>query len=127
MSGCFVIFAKVGLHFVKTENGEPNVVLTQCGSDISPIGVQVDASQAHAGLAFTNCQFMATVKIGPENQGPVKFNNCGFWPVEKTGSQAFSVARERRPSWVAISLAGDEMARIALHRCPGRSGPDPSL
>ena len=87
MSGCFVIFAKTGLHFVHTENGDPNVVLTQCGSDISPLGVQVDASQSHAGLAFTNCQFMSTVKIGPENRGPVKFNNCGFWPVEKTGSQ----------------------------------------
>ena len=30
-------------------NGEPNVVLTQCGSDISPLGVQIDASQGHAG------------------------------------------------------------------------------
>ena len=88
MSGCFVIFAKVGLHFVKTKNGEPNVVLTQCGSDIGPIGIQVDASQAHAGMAFTNCQLMATAKIGPDNQGPVKFNNCGFWPIDKTGSQA---------------------------------------
>ena len=65
MSGCFVIFAKTGLHFVHTGNGDPNVVLTQCGSDISPLGVQVDASQSHAGLAFTNCQFMSTVKIGP--------------------------------------------------------------
>ena len=88
MTGCFVILAKTGLHFVKTENGEPNVVLTQCGSDIGPIAVQVDASQAHAGIAFTNCQFMATARIGPENRGPVKFNNCGFWPIPKTGSQA---------------------------------------
>ena len=88
MSGCFVILAKVGLHFVRTENGEPNVVLTQCGSDIGPIGVQVDASQQHAGISFTNCQFMATAKIGPENHGPVKFNACGFWPIASTGSQA---------------------------------------
>jgi hypothetical protein len=88
MSGCFVIFAKIGLHFVKTDSGEPNVVLTQCGSDIGPIAVQIDASQGHAGLAFTNCQIMATVKVGPNNHGPVKFNNCGFWPIGKTGSQA---------------------------------------
>jgi hypothetical protein len=31
---------------------------------------------------------MATVKIGPENRGPVKFSNCGFWPIGKTASQA---------------------------------------
>jgi len=88
MANCFVIFPKIGLHFVKTQAGEPNAVLTQCGSDIGPIAVQVDASQAHAGVAFNNCQFMATVRIGPANQGPVKFSNCGFWPIGKTGSQA---------------------------------------
>jgi len=87
MSNCFVIFPKIGFHFVRTDAGEPNAVLTQCGSDIGPIAVQVDASQAHAGLAFTNCQFMATVKTGPGNRGPVKFSNCGFWPIAKTGSQ----------------------------------------
>jgi hypothetical protein len=88
MSGCFVIFAKIGLHFVQTENGEPNVVLTQCGSDIGPVGIQVDASQDHAGIAFTNCQVMAGVKINSRNRGPVKFANCGFWPIAKTASQA---------------------------------------
>lgn len=88
MSNCFVIFPKIGIHFVRTENGEPNVVLTQCGSDIGPIAVEVDACQPHAGLALSNCQIMATVKIGPENRGPVKFSNCGFWPIGKTGSQA---------------------------------------
>jgi len=93
MSGCFVILAKVGLHFVHTKDGDPNVVLTQCGSDIGPIAVQVDASQSHAGVAFTNCQFMATVKIESNNQGPVKFSNCGFWPIDKTGSQAVLAGR----------------------------------
>ncbi len=105
MSGCFVILAKTGLHFVKTPSGEPNVVLTQCGSDIGPIGVQVDACQSHAGLAFTNCQFMATVKIGSENQGPVKFNNCGFWPIEKTGSQAI-LAGQGTTTFVGCHFAG---------------------
>jgi hypothetical protein len=88
MSDCFVIFPRIGLHFVKTEAGVPNVVLTQCGSDIGPIAVQVDACQPHAGLAFSNCQIMATVITGPDCSGPVKFSNCGFWPISKTGSQA---------------------------------------
>jgi hypothetical protein len=105
MSGCFVIFAKVGLHFVHTKNGDPNVVLTQCGSDSGPIGVQIDACQGHAGLAFTNCQFMATVKVGPGNQGPVKFNNCGFWPIEKTGSQAI-LAGNGTTTFVGCHFAG---------------------
>jgi hypothetical protein len=79
--------------------------MTQCGSDVGPIGVKIDASQAHAGLAFTNCQFMATVKIGPENQGPVKFNNCGFWPIEKTGSQAI-LGGQGTTTFVGCHFAG---------------------
>lgn len=88
MNNCFVIFPKIGLHFIRTERGVPNVVLTQCGSDIGPVAIQVDASQPHAGIAFNNCQIMSCIKTGPENQGTVKFNNCGFWPIKKTGSQA---------------------------------------
>jgi hypothetical protein len=88
LSNCFVIFARIGMHFVKTDSGEPNAVLTQCGSDIGPIAVQVDACQGHAGLAFSNCQIMATVRIGTGNTGPVKFSNCGFWPIPGTGPQA---------------------------------------
>lgn len=88
MSGCFVIFPKIGMHFIKSESGVPNVVISQSGSDIGPIAVQVDACQPHSGLAFTNCQIMATVKVGPDNRGPVKFTNCGFWPIPGTPSQA---------------------------------------
>ncbi len=85
MSNCFVIFPKIGFHFVKTPNGSPNVVLTQCGSDVGPLAVRVDSAQGHAGVAFVNCQFMQTIEIGPENTGPVKFSNCGFWPAGDYG------------------------------------------
>jgi len=88
MNNCFVIFPKIGYHFVATPQGEPNAVLTQCGSDICPVAVQVDASQGHAGIAFSNSQFMATVVVGPNNNGPVKFANCGFWPIASTDNQA---------------------------------------
>lgn len=88
MNNCFVIFPKIGYHFVATPQGEPNAVLTQCGSDICPVAVQVDASQGHAGVAFSNSQFMATVVVGPNNNGPVKFSNCGFWPIDSTDNQA---------------------------------------
>lgn len=88
MVNCFVIFAKTGFHFVNVGNGAPNVDLTQCGSDIGHVAVQVDASQGHAGLAFNNCQMMAQVIVSKTNQGPVKFSNCGFWPIKTTDNQA---------------------------------------
>ncbi len=88
MVNCFVIFAKTGFHFVQTDNGAPNVVLTQCGSDIGSVAVQVDASQTHAGLAFSNCQMMAQVIVNASNRGPVKFSNCGFWGISTTDHQA---------------------------------------
>ncbi len=88
MVNCFVIFPKIGFHFVRTEAGEPNVVLTQCGSDIGPVAVRVEASQAHAGLAFSNCQMMAGIEVSETNRGPVKFSNCGFWGIPATDHHA---------------------------------------
>ena len=70
-----------------TERGAPNVVLTQCGADICPNAVLVDATQPHAGIAFENSQFMGTFIVGPDNRGPVKLTNCGFWPIKKTHEQ----------------------------------------
>jgi len=88
MLNCFAISFKVGFHFIHTNDGAPNVVLTQCGSDIGPTAVMVDDCQTHAGLSFLNGQFMAGVVIKPTNTGPVKFTNCGFWGVETTDSHA---------------------------------------
>lgn len=87
MRDCFCIFPKIGFHFVNAGHGTGNVVLTQCGADICPIAVQVDACQGHAGIAFTNSQIMGTVIIGPKNRGPVKFVNSGFWTIPKTNEQ----------------------------------------
>lgn len=90
MVNCFVIFPKIGFHFVRTPAGDPNVVLTQCGSDIGPVAVRVDASQRHAGLAFSNCQMMAGIEVSPSNEGPVKFSNCGFWGIPTTDHHVIS-------------------------------------
>lgn len=88
MNNCFVIFPKIGFHFIKTEGGEPNVVLTQCGADVCATAVQVDACQIHSGIAFSNSQIMSRVVVGPNSHGPVKFSNCGFWPIDATRNQA---------------------------------------
>jgi hypothetical protein len=90
MRDCFCIFAKIGFHFVDAGNGTGNAVLTQCGADFSPIAVKVDACQPHAGVAFTNAQIMGTVIIGPDNHGPVKFVNSGFWTYQKTSEQVIN-------------------------------------
>ena len=87
MRDCFCIFPKIGFHFVDAGHGPGNVVLTQCGADICPVAIQVDASQPHAGIAFTNAQIMGTLVVGPDNRGPVKLTNCGFWPAPETKEQ----------------------------------------
>jgi hypothetical protein len=81
MTNCFDISYKVGYHFIANKDGPGNAILTQCGSDIGPCAVRVDQTQGHAGVSFTNSQFMAGIEISPENQGPVKFTACGFWGV----------------------------------------------
>lgn len=91
ISNCFVIWPKVGFLFIETSRegragGKPNVLITQSGSDIGPLAVKVESTQGHAGIAFENCQFMAGVEIAPQNVGPVKFANCGFWGGPGSGS-----------------------------------------
>ncbi|MFA7288497.1 MAG: glycosyl hydrolase family 28-related protein [Melioribacteraceae bacterium] len=88
VSNCFVIFPKIGFHFISGAKRKGNVLITQSGADMTDISVQVDASQKHAGLEFNNCQFMATVIVKETNEGPVKFTNCGFWSIKTTTSQA---------------------------------------
>jgi hypothetical protein len=87
ISNCFVIFPRIGYHFADFGHGPGNAVITQSGSDICPLGVRVDQTQAHAGVQFVNGQFMGTIEVGPRNQGPVKLTNCGFWNTEQTREQ----------------------------------------
>ena len=87
ISNSFVIFAKQGFLFDDFGFGEGNALVTQSGSDIGPVAVQVNKVQKISGVQFTNCQFMSTVKIGPENTGPVKISNSGFWITEDTREQ----------------------------------------
>lgn len=88
MLNCFGIFYSVGFRFTRFKHGPGNTVLTQCGHDIGPVAVLVEDVQSHAGVAFTNGQFMANIVVRESNSGPVKFHNCGFWPIETTTTQA---------------------------------------
>ena len=83
----------IGFHFDDFGHGPGNAVVTQSGADICTQAVRVDRTQPHAGVQFVNGQFMSTVVVGPENQGPVKLSNCGFWPVAKTGEQVVKLGQ----------------------------------
>ncbi len=87
VNNCFAIFYKVGFHFIKTDAGSPNVMLTQSGSDIGPHAVLVDDCQSHAGISFVNSQLFGRVQVSPSNTGPVRFTACGF----------FGATREKPP------------------------------
>lgn len=86
MFNCFAIFYKIGYHFVHTPSGDPNVLLTQCGTDLGydmgSLSVKVDACQPWSGISFLNGQFTGTVEVGKTNSGPVKFTNCGFFAAQ---------------------------------------------
>lgn len=84
ISNSFVIFPRIGFHFDDFGHGPGNAVVTQSGSDICPVAVRVDRTQNHAGVQFANGQFMSTLEVGPQNRGPVKLTNCGFWGTEAT-------------------------------------------
>ncbi len=88
MSNCFCISYKVGYHFIAKADGPGNAVLTQCGSDIGPTAVLVEQTQGHAGVSFSNSQFMAGVEVRASNTGPVKFTSCGFWGIPSTTTHA---------------------------------------
>jgi hypothetical protein len=99
ISNSFVIFPLVGFHFDDFGHGPGNAVVTQSGADICSTAVRVDQSQRHAGVQFVNGQFMSTVRIGEENQGPVKLTNCGFWAVPETEEQVV----KRGPSTLMLT------------------------
>ncbi len=94
MIDCFTIFTKVGFRFIEMELApgqergvaeQGNIVITQSGADLCLLGVLVEKVQDHAGISFENCQFMSGIEIAKTNAGPVKFANCGFWGVSRSG------------------------------------------
>ncbi|MBI5093812.1 MAG: hypothetical protein HZB26_15405 [Candidatus Hydrogenedentes bacterium] len=79
ITNSFAIFYKVGFHFIKTDSGSPNVLLTQSGADICPSAVLVDDCQTHAGVSFENSQLFGRIVVRDTNTGPVRFTGCGFF------------------------------------------------
>jgi hypothetical protein len=93
--GCFTIWYAVGYRFMAhPQHGPGNAVFTNCGADIGPVAVRVEAVQDHAGVSFVNGQFMSGIEVLPTNRGPVKFTSCGFWGVAE-GTEKFMKGHAR--------------------------------
>lgn len=75
----FCICYKIGFHFIEGKAGPGNAVITNSGPDGCPTGLLVENCQLHAGIAWTNGQFMGPLVVAETNKGPVKFSNTGFW------------------------------------------------
>lgn len=114
MSNIFCIFYKIGYHFTSLKDGPGNAVLAQCGSDIGPLAVQVDDSQGHAGISFTNGQFMAGINIAPTNNGPVKFTACGFWGVQGVTAEHARLAGKGQTSFSNCHFIGWDQTRAGV-------------
>lgn len=106
VNNCFAIFYKVGFHFIKTNAGSPNVLLTQSGSDIGPFAVLVEDCQSHAGVSFSNSQLFGRIAVMASNSGPVRFTGCGF----------FGATREKEVQEpIHLDVAGS--GHVSLENC----------
>lgn len=126
VNNCFVIFPKIGFHFMDAGGGG-NVMLSQSGADICSAATQIDATQSHAGVTFSNSQMFGRVVIGENNTGPIRFTGCGFF-----GATAEEVVAE--PSHIDskgkghvgidnchfITLAGDNKTKINVRASGGK-------
>ncbi|NJK85934.1 MAG: hypothetical protein HC906_08160 [Bacteroidales bacterium] len=93
MTNTFVFPARIGYHFIYTENGNwkgaCNGQFNGIAADASGCCIKVDAIQ-HMGLLITNGQFNShltgdstQIIINETNTGSIRFENCGFWgPVK---------------------------------------------
>lgn len=89
VTNTFVFPAKIGYHFIQTENGAANGQFSGIGADATENAVVVDAIQP-MGLLITNGEFNShlvgtstQVVINEKVEGNVRFVNAGFWgPVK---------------------------------------------
>ena len=114
LSGCFCIGYRIGYQFIQNQAGPGNCLLTQCGSDIGPTAVRVESVQAHAGVSFVNCQFMAGIEVAKTNSGPGEVHRLRLLGrAHDRPPRRCSKAPATPPSAAAISSAGDSATKTA--------------
>lgn len=79
---CFIIGMKTGFRFIDSAVpgiGAGNILITGGGADICQNAVLIEQTQSHSGVSFVNAQIYGDVIVSSDNDGPVKFTNCGFF------------------------------------------------
>jgi hypothetical protein len=104
VSNCFCISYYQGFHFKSSApDGPGNYLLSQSGADLCDIAVNVEETQGHSGISFSNAQFFGRVLVGEKNQGPVRFSSCGLFgaavPKSKPDAEVVLVAGQGRISF----------------------------
>ncbi len=93
MIDCFTIFTKVGFRFIEMElaPGQERGVAEQ-GNIVITRAARTSASSACSwkgagprGHILRELPVQSGIEIAKTNSGPVKFANCGFWGVSRSG------------------------------------------
>lgn len=80
VTNCFAISYKTGFHFISaSQPGPGNYLMTQSGADCGDVALQVDETQGHSGISFSNSQLFGRIVVSDKNTGPVRFTGCGIF------------------------------------------------
>ncbi len=80
ISNSFCISYHTGFHFKSSApDGPGNYLLSQSGADCCDIAVNVEETQGHSGVSFSNSQIFGRIVVGEKNHGPVRFTSCGLF------------------------------------------------
>ena len=128
VTNCFAISYKIGIRFVSASRSGPgNYLLTQSGGDCCEVAVQVDATQGHSGVAFSNSQIFGRIVVNETNGGPVKFTGCGIFGAsgDVTAPGMIEVAGPGRVSFDNCSfyaISGSPKCESIINVTNGRLG-----
>lgn len=80
ISNSFCISYHTGFHFkTSAPDGPGNYLLMQSGADMCDIAVNVEETQGHSGVSFSNAQIFGRILVSEKNHGPIRFSSCGFF------------------------------------------------
>jgi hypothetical protein len=80
VSNCFCIAYQTGIHFKSSApDGPGNYLLSQSGADGCDVAVNVEETQGHSGVSFSNSQIFGRILVGAKNHAPVRFSACGIF------------------------------------------------
>lgn len=135
VSNCFCIQYHTGFHFKQSApDGPGNYLLSQSGADCCDIAVNVEETQGHSGISFSNSQIFGRVLAGEKNHGPIRFTSCGFFGASavkaKPDGEVITVAGHGRVSMDNChfyAIAGKTATPIFIHQVGGRLSVSNSL